>query len=171
VLTGISDLTNKTILDYGCGTGHLFEYLSERKIKIKDYIGIEILPEFLNVSKQKFPSSTFLESLLGCTKSFDVAIVSGTFNDLVSNNRTFWERAISDLFSRCNEGLAFNMMSKYVDYENPKLFYEDPGYVFSYVKEKLSPFVTLRHDYLCKDDSVPYEFSVYVYKRANNTLS
>jgi len=55
-----------------------------------------------------------------------------------------------------------------VDYENPKLYYEDPEYVFTFVKENLSSFVTLRHDYLCKDDTIPYEFSIYVYKKTKN---
>ena len=30
ILTEISDLANKTILDYGCGTGHLLEYLIQK---------------------------------------------------------------------------------------------------------------------------------------------
>ena len=168
VLTEISNLENKTVLDYGCGVGHLYEYLNEKEIRVKDYTGIDILPEFLNISQNKFPSATFLGSLTDVTKPFDFGIVSGTFNDIVSHNRDFWQQAITDLFERCSEGIAFNLMSKYVDYENPKLFYEDPGFVFAFVKENLSPFVTLRHDYLCKDDSIPYEFSVFVYKKIQN---
>jgi SAM-dependent methyltransferase len=170
ILTEISDLASKTILDYGCGTGHLLEYLNQKNTRIKDYIGIDILPEFLEICKAKFSSATFLQNLGDCKKSFDYGIISGTFNDALSNNRDFWKQVISDLFLRCNDGIAFNMMSKYVDYENPKLYYEDPSYVLDFVKKNLSPFVTLRHDYLCKVDSIPYEFSIYVYKKAKNTL-
>ena len=170
ILTEISDLANKTILDYGCGTGHLLEYLNEKNTRIKDYIGIDLLPEFLEICKEKFSSATFLQNLGDCKKPFDFGIISGTFNDALSNNRDFWKQVISDLFLRCNDGIAFNMMSKYVDYENPKLYYEDPSYVLDFVKKNLSPFVTLRHDYLCKVDSIPYEFSIYVYKKAKNTL-
>lgn len=170
ILTQISNLQNKSILDYGCGTGHLLEYLNEKAIVINDYIGVDILPEFLQVAKEKFPSATFLESLFDCNRPFDFGIVSGTFNDTLSDNRNFWQQAISELFISCREGIAFNLMSKYVDYENPNLFYESPSYVLDFVKKNLSPFVTIRHDYLCKVDSVPYEFSVYVYKKAKNSL-
>lgn len=168
ILTQISDLENKSILDYGCGTGHLYEYLNEKSIRIKDYIGVDILPDFLQVAKEKFPSATFLESLSDYDEAFDIGIVSGTFNDILPNNRKFWQQAVSDLFMRCKEGITFNMMSKYVDYEDPNLFYENPSYVLDFVKNNLSPFVTLRHDYLCKVDSIPYEFSIYVYKKARN---
>lgn len=170
ILTEISDLSNKTILDYGCGTGHLLEYLNEKNIGIRDYVGIELVPEFLEICKKKFPSGTFFQSLRDYKKSFDFGIVSGTFNDALSNNRDFWTKAIGDIYLRCNDGIAFNMMSKYVDYENPKLYYEDPSYVFHFIKKNLSPFITLRHDYLCKLDSIPYEFSIYVYKKAKNTI-
>jgi len=170
ILTEISDLSNKTILDYGCGTGHLLEYLNEKNIGIKDYVGIELVPEFLAICKKKFPSGTFFQSLQDYKKSFDFGVVSGTFNDALSNNRDFWMKAIGDIYLRCNDGIAFNMMSKYVDYENPKLYYEDPSYVFNFIKKNLSPFITLRHDYLCKLDSIPYEFSIYVYKKAKNTI-
>lgn len=169
ILTEISDLANKTILDYGCGTGHLLEYLNEKNTRIKDYIGVDLLPEFLEICKGKFSSATFLQNLGDCKKPFDYGIISGTFNDALSNNRDFWKQVISDLFLRCNDGIAFNMMSRYVDYENPKLYYEDPSYVLDFVKKNLSPFVTLRHDYLCKVDSIPYEFSIYIYKKAKNT--
>jgi SAM-dependent methyltransferase len=168
ILTQISSLEDKTILDYGCGVGHLYEYLDEKNILVKDYIGIDILPEFLKISQNKFPSATFFESIQEVHKPFDFGIISGTFNDILSNNRDFWKHVVTDLFERCNEGIAFNMMSKYVDYENPKLYYEDPEYVFTFVKENLSSFVTLRHDYLCKDDTIPYEFSIYVYKKTKN---
>lgn len=171
ILAQIGNLENKSILDYGCGTGHLLEYLNEKAIGIKDYIGVDILPEFLQVAKKKFPSATFLESLNDYNRPFDFGIVSGTFNDTLSDNRNFWQQAISELFKGCREGVAFNLMSKYVDYENPNLYYESPNYVLDFVKRNLSPFVTLRHDYLCKADSVPYEFSVYVYKKAKNSLS
>ncbi len=59
------------------------------------------------------------------------------------------------------------MMSTYVDYQDPGLFYEDPCLVFDFVKRNLTPFVVLKHDYRIKPDVIPFEFIIYAYKQAS----
>ena len=49
------------------------------------------------------------------------------------------------------------MTTDYVDYKDERLFYFNPGKVFSMCK-KITKRVCLRHDYM------PYEFAVYLYK-------
>ena len=56
------------------------------------------------------------------------------------------------------------MMSTYVDYKDEVLFYESPEDAFTYVKKEITPFVTLRHNYLVKENSIPFEFIIYAYK-------
>ena len=68
------------------------------------------------------------------------------------------------LFSHVRCGLAFNALSTYVDYFDDDLFYFDPEDVFNFCKEQLSTRVTLRNDYLITTDSIPFEFTVYIYK-------
>jgi len=58
-------------------------------------------------------------------------------------------------FFSLQKGLAFNMMSKYVEYENDELFYEEPEKAFSFVKKNITPYVNLIHDYQVKDDCIP----------------
>lgn len=63
------------------------------------------------------------------------------------------------------KGIAFNMMSSYVDYFDEALFYESPGQVFDFLKSNISPYITIRNDYLVKPEvKVPFEFAVYVYR-------
>jgi hypothetical protein len=59
-------------------------------------------------------------------------------------------------------GYAFNMLSRFVDYFDDELYYEDPLHAFRFCKEQLSPLVTLRHDYAVRPGSIPFEFSIYV---------
>ena len=56
------------------------------------------------------------------------------------------------------------MMSTYVDYKDEVLFYESPEDAFRYIKKEITPFVTLRHNYLVKENSIPFEFIIYAYK-------
>lgn len=164
ILTSIGDLERKRILDFGCGLGHLGEYLRGKGINC-DYNGIDIVPEFINSCKEKFSKGIFgtLEEL-SCEK-FDYVLISGVFNNKMKENTHFLQRHIKVLFEMSNLGLAFNMMSKYVDYEDPSLFYIQPEDVFKYVKEKVSPYVAIRNDYLVKNNAPPFDFTVFIYRQ------
>ena len=122
----------------------------------------------LTFASKKFTyASFFLPSEIN-NLSYDYGFVSGTFNDKMKNNRDFWQNTVSEMFAKCKKGIAFNMMSTYVDFQNKDLFYEDPEYVFKFVKNNLTPYVTLRHDFETKKDTIPFEFVVYAYKEPNS---
>lgn len=162
-LLEIGDISNKTILDFGCGTAHLATFLRSKGVDF-DYIGVDIVPEFIEISKKKFPEFRF-----GFYENFsDVAVdyifISGVFNNLVEDNRRFYQETIAKLFKTVNIGMAFNMMSSYVDYFDEGLFYEKPETVFSFIKREVTPLVTLRNDYRIKDSIPPFDFTMYLYK-------
>jgi len=58
------------------------------------------------------------------------------------------------------------MMSTYVDFFDPGLFYERPERAFGFVKNEIAPFVILRHDYQVKPGVTPFEFIIYAYRSA-----
>jgi SAM-dependent methyltransferase len=164
ILTGIGDLEGKRILDFGCGLGHLGEYLRNKGLDC-DYNGVDIVPEFINACKQKFSKGVFgtLEDL-SCER-FDYVFISGVFNNRMKDNAQFLQSHIKSLFELSKMGLAFNMMSKYVDYEDPSLFYIRPEDVFKYIKGSVSPYLTIRNDYLVKNNAPPFDFTVYVFRQ------
>lgn len=163
ILTDIAPLQNKKILDFGCGTGHLATYLAEQGTEI-EYFGVDIVEDFFEFGRSKHPKHQF--GLLKDFKDekFDFAFVSGVFNNKMEDNRTFYQSTLIDLFSRVKQGIAFNMMSTYVDYQDDGLFYEEPEKAFSFIKNKLTPRVSLRHDYQVKAGVIPFEFAIYAYK-------
>ena len=167
-LTEIADLKNAVVLDYGCGTGELLEYLNSQGISIQDYIGVDIVPEFLEIAREKFPAHKFVEGPGIHNLKFDYALISGVFNNKVEDNRAFWQKTITNLFSSCRRGVAFNLMSTYVDYFDSELFYESPEEVFKYIKSNVSPYVSLRHDFDTKLGTIPFEFAVYVYRESRS---
>lgn len=167
-LIKIGDLSKCTVLDFGCGVGHFLEFLTSRHQSIGKYTGLEIVPEMLTFARNKFPNASFFPPTELNRLSYDYGFVSGTFNDKIKNNRRFWQNTLVDLFSKCKRGIAFNMMSTYVDFQNKNLFYENPEYVFKFVKNNLTPYVTLRHDFETKKHTIPFEFVIYAYKFPNN---
>ena len=164
-LARIGDLRGKRVLDFGCGTGSLYDYLVSVNQTPAVYHGVDVVSEFFDIAREKIPNGQFYHpDALGQAR-FDYLFVSGVFNNRKRGNRKFWQETIRSLFAQCDIGVAFNMMSTYVDYQDRSLFYEDPCRVFAFVKKEISPYVSLCHDYLAKENSVAFEFNTYVYRK------
>jgi len=171
VLAGIApDLAVSSILDLGCGTGALLTFLNEHVGFNGSYTGLDISPEAIKVARQNHPEARFLHhDLLTSTldEYFDYVMISGIFNNKMKDEETcmqYLQDILTKAFGLARKGMAFNAMSKYVDYEDENLCYFQPEDIVSFCKKKLSSCVTLRHDYRVKDNVIPFEFTMYIYK-------
>lgn len=164
-LLGIGALEGRRVLDFGCGTTHLATYLKAWGIHVR-YTGVDVVDDFFPLARAKHPEHRFgrLEDFSG--ERFDYVMISGVFNNKRRDNRRFYQDSIRTLFPLCDYGLAFNMMSTYVDFFDPGLFYERPERAFGFVKNEITPFVILRHDYQVKPGVTPFEFIIYAYRSA-----
>ena len=70
----------------------------------------------------------------------------------------FFTSAITKLWEKCNVGLAFNLMSKHVDWEREDLFHVSLDELGWFLKKNLSRNFVIRNDYKL------FEYTVYVYK-------
>jgi SAM-dependent methyltransferase len=164
-LLGIGDLRGRRVLDFGCGTGHLASYLAARGIEVS-YTGVDLVEELLEAGRQKHPHQRFCQFVRIRGERFDYVLISGVFNNKQPDNRGFYRETVRTCFAMADVGMAFNMMSHYVDFYDPELFYEKPEEVFRFAKTELTPYVALRNDYEVKPGVIPFEFAVYLYKRA-----
>ncbi|MBT6529564.1 MAG: class I SAM-dependent methyltransferase [Betaproteobacteria bacterium] len=162
ILSQVGNIKGSRVLDWGCGTGHLASWIANQGIDC-DYTGVDIVPEFLDIARKKHPQHRFGEMQDFEKETFDWIMISGVFNNRMDDNLAFFRRNIAYLWDRCTRGLSFNLMSSWVDFEDPKLWYVRPEDVFVILKS-LTPFVAIRNDYLVKDIKVPYEFAVYAYR-------
>lgn len=164
VLAQVGELQGARVLDFGCGTGHLATYLKQRGIGCR-YTGIDIVGEFFAPARAKHPEHRFglWEDFAG--ERFDYVLVSGVFNNRCDDNEGFFRQTVQRLFERTDRALAFNLMSAYVDWKDPDLWYVEPERIFALMKG-VTPFVTLRNDYVVKRTPVPFEFAVYAYRGA-----
>lgn len=89
LIKGLPNYNTLRVLDFGCGTGDLLEYLSEKLPKTK-FVGADVSNQALKIAKLKLPKLYFnkLDSVTGINndyfshKKFDVIICSEVLEHL-----------------------------------------------------------------------------------------
>ena len=112
-----------SILDCGCGASHFYEYLLKQQIQKVRYAGLDISPQFIRLSKDKFPQHEYfcIDILEEPSKlpSYDYIIMNGVFTEKreLSFDEMFayFQQMILTVFEKTKIGMAFNVMSKHVD--------------------------------------------------------
>jgi SAM-dependent methyltransferase len=159
-----------SILDFGCGTGYLYEFLEKKNFKGK-YLGIDISNEAITIAKKKFfkkknakfkNQDIFTQPL---RKKYDYIIINGTFNNYTKNNWEWMLKCLELLFLITKKKIVFNNLSTYVDYFDRSLFYLDPLKVFNYIKKNISDSCIIDHSYSLKKNIIPYEFTTVIIKK------
>ncbi len=142
-----------TVNDLGCGYGAMFEYFEKNNFNITQYNGYDISEEMLKSAKEQIGVSSKIELYKNpkLNTIADYSFVSGIFNVRFEGNddswRKFIEETLKDLDKNSNKGFAFNVLTSYVDYKEPHLYYADPLYFFDFCKRNFSKKVSLLHDY------------------------
>jgi SAM-dependent methyltransferase len=170
ILLQYVDIKKKnSILDFGCGTGFLYQYLKSLGFK-GSYLGIDISPEAIKLARNLNMNNSKCDFLLTnifdkkVKKKFDYVLINGTFNNNTNNNWNWMRKSLIQLFSVTKKAIIFNNLSYYVDYYDKKLFYIKPEKVFNFCKQKLSEKIILNNSYVLKKNTIPYEFTTYVKK-------
>lgn len=142
-----------SVNDFGCGFGEMFKYLDfNSNINIKKYYGYDISQEMLDAANTYINDgrAVWINSDTILHKA-DYSFVSGTFNVRFREDDASWRQFILEklleLFKKSKKGFAFNLLSTYVDWMEPNLYYGDPFLFFDYCKQNFSRYVSLLHDY------------------------
>lgn len=154
-----------SLLDVGCGIGLLGEYCIKENIEI-EYHGLDISKRMLEYCRQRIPNGNFIlgdiSKLSSLERDFDYIVANGVFTEKQSISHEdmtqFFENSVTQMFELCRKGIAFNVMSIFVDWSYTHLYYRDPGEVLDWCVRNLSRNCTIRHDYEL------YEFFVYVHR-------
>jgi len=154
-----------SLLDFGCGLGHFYQYIKPQTNLSITYSGLDINENFYNVCKTKYPNLDFYHIDIlqeNNLPNFDYIICNGTFTekrDLTQEEMmVFFNSAVIKLWDKCNKGIAFNLMSKHVDWERDDLFHVSLDELGWFLKDNLSRNFVIRNDYKL------YEYTAYVYK-------
>ena len=158
-----------SVVDLGCGLGHFCDFLRARGFSGK-YLGLDFVREFVDDANARHAGDPLVEFRQfdlradAYPEGFDTYVVCGVFNNRTPDNQAFLESTLARAFAATRRRVAFNLMSTYVDFQDESLFYTDPRAVFDFCKRRLTSRLTLRNDYLVRDDRPPFEYAVYLYK-------
>lgn len=161
--TEVNKLKNFSILDYGCGLAHLYDYL-ENNFKDFQYTGTDIVDDFLHANKKKYPQGNFIQAyeLLKNSDHFDYVVASGTFSilfeDDVEKHKEIVFGILKQLFGKANKFLSVNFMTDQVDFIQKTAFHLNPLELVKFCTDHLSTRISLNQSYM------PYEYTVTVWK-------
>ncbi|RAP27593.1 SAM-dependent methyltransferase [Candidatus Marinamargulisbacteria bacterium SCGC AG-333-B06] len=170
LLSKISKNDSFTMNDLGCGYGALIDYMTEFNFICSNYTGIDISEKMISKAlalHSKNDHISFLQSD-HISEIADYSVASGIFNVRFESSKEKWEKHILDTLTNLNTyskiGFSFNLLTSYVDYKEPHLYYGDPCFFFDYCKKNFSKKVTLIHDYPL------WEWTITVLKDASNSV-
>src|SRR5690349_2830842 len=95
LMDGLGFNDSVSVLDIGCGKGEFISFFLKRypDIRLEPYLGIDIVPEFLDVAQRKYPEfelkpENFLRPDFGSGEKFELVIALGV---LVTRVRCYKE--------------------------------------------------------------------------------
>ena len=156
-----------SVLDYGCGLSHLYNFILKKNLNNINYTGLEISEKFFNESKKKYPKNKYIlgdilkdPSILKI--NYDYIILNGVFTEKRQLTYDYMfeylKKMISIIFTKSNKAIAFNVMSKQVDWEVDTLFHVPIDDMANFLTKKITRNFIIRNDYGL------YEYTVYIFK-------
>ncbi|MDG2422748.1 MAG: class I SAM-dependent methyltransferase [Phycisphaerales bacterium] len=157
-----------SVLDYGCGLGHLFKYLTRQGFDV-DYHGVDIVPSFVDHCIEKHGASARFDVIdpeADVTERYDIVFASGVFNikscDDAAEAKQYAFARIQQLYSISKKALVCDFLTSYVDFQQEGAQHISISDVADFCYESMTRRFVIRHDLL------PYEFTLIA--RADNEI-
>jgi SAM-dependent methyltransferase len=166
VLNGVATPKPPRILDIGCGTGLLLDYMRETGLLERvEYLGVDLSSNMIAAASARWPGQRFAVRDICADPfpdgSFDVAIMNGVLTERLGLPQAemiaMAKSIITAAFRASTTGLAFNVMNKHVDWERDDLFHWEFDALAAFLKAELSRHYHFRADYGL------YEYTAFVW--------
>jgi SAM-dependent methyltransferase len=157
----LADLNNSSILDVGCGFGGLYKYLESSGIKFS-YLGIDILPEMVEISKKNNPKGNFrvADILKEALPRFDYVFCLGAMNVSDKNHHSFFMKMVKRMISMAKKAVVLNFLSDKARIPSAPYHFENPEKL---KKEILREFPDLKIE-IVEDARIIGESFLFIYK-------
>ena len=161
----IIDLNNQEILDVGCGYGDFYNWLINKNIFPKSYLGVDLLEEHCEIAISKLPTTCsilcgdFLEQKIDFVQ---YCILSGTLNFYDKGWLKIAHKILDKMWYLSTLGIVFNLRSSHYltgTYNNKDVQIKEtaPSYWCSYAHSKTANYA-LYHNY------VSYDYTIAMWK-------
>jgi SAM-dependent methyltransferase len=145
-----------SILDVGCGTGALFEFIRVLDSPV-DYLGIDISDEMIARCQSKLPDVRFEVhdvQTWSTDETFDYVVCFGAFNVNVDNAVSNLPAILERMFELSQKAVHVSFVSgRYLGVLDPHIRSWDPVALLE-AALLITPYVRLQHDYLPNDVSL-----------------
>ena len=160
-----------SLLDFGCGLGHLYEWMNENYIdpvyRNVVYSGLDVNLDFIEACRQKHPGLNFYHldvldnTALARLPDFDYIVCNGVFTEKLDTpwdeQWSYFTEIIKRLWEHTKHGLAFNVASACLDQQRDDVFDVPLDDMAEFIERELSGNFVFHHDYN------PWEYTTYVY--------
>ncbi len=160
ILSLIADLSNKTVLDIGCGYADFAQFL-QTKYTNCSYIGVDLSESFINYAKKRYTNKRKIHLILNDYTNIplpraDYILSSGIFSFQISST-DFYMQQIKRLYQSATCGFGFNMLTPAdTKIDNDILQRYNPHEIFRFCNA-IAPLSTIICGYL------PNDFTVFMY--------
>ena len=142
------DLSGKRVLDFGCGKGDFYGFLTKESISV-NYCGLDVNRNLIELAGRKYPDAEVRALDIDETdinEKFDVVFICGTFNLRIAGIEETVRNVLKKLFGLCREALYVNFLSFYVPRRDFELFYVKPDEMVRFVLSELSRSLTFTRE-------------------------
>jgi SAM-dependent methyltransferase len=132
------EFKNKSVFDFGAGTGELCKFL--KKKKIKKYLFYDINPNLVKFIKSKYRNkATFIKKKN--IKSVDVVISNGTHSSMINNNYNNFFKDINFFYKITKKAFGISFITDNVDFKEKKIHYKSLSKIIKYMQTKNYKFI------------------------------
>ena len=160
------------LLDFGCGLAGLLDVLVAEGPGTVTYAGLDVSDWFIAACRMRHPGVPFylmdvLSDDMSTLPDFDYVVMNGIFTYRGTRSEsemvTYLQTLIALMFAKARIGLAFNVMSKHVDWERDELFHMPMDPLLTFLARTVTRHMVVRHDYGW------FEYTVYLYREPSDS--
>jgi cyclopropane fatty-acyl-phospholipid synthase-like methyltransferase len=162
----LAPLHHLSLLDVGCGLGHLIDWLSEKQISLEFYEGIDIASSMVTAARERHPHILFHECDLFAGEQptrerYDVVFASGIFYLALDEPYAYIKNVLDMLYMLTGQVLVFNILTE--------THQATAGCEFRADTDKILEIITDLSPHFCVDQSYhASDVSIAIYRTLKN---